>query len=155
MVTQNPDVVFSALFKLTGGSPKVFAMMDREEYLRQAEEYDQADAPRLDRFYKSLIEAGKTHPIPVLRAREALRWGASDQYRDIRGGRYGGGEKNGNVLVASGAKPDGHIKCPGCGEETDANAFSFCTNCGADVREAEPAVAAAVITSEGDGKTDA
>jgi len=140
LVTQNPEVVFSALFKLTGGSPKIFAMMDRDEYLKQAEEYDHADVPRLDRFYKGLIEAGKTHPIPVLRAREVLRWGASDEYRTILGGRYAQREKNGTVLVASGATPDGHIACPSCGEETDANAFTFCTNCGADVREALAAV---------------
>jgi len=138
LATQNPEVVFSALFKLTGGSPKIFAMMDRDEYLKQADEYDRADIPRLDRFYKGLIESGKTHPIPVLRAREALRWGASDSYREIVAGRYTRREKNGTVQVASGAKPDGHILCPVCGQETDANAFSFCTNCGADVRALAP-----------------
>lgn len=154
LVTQDPEVVFSALFKLTGGSPKIFAMMDRDEYLRQAEEYDRADVPRLDRFYKSLIEAGKTHPIPVLRAREALRWGASDDYRQILAGRYSRREKDGAVRVASGAKPEGHILCVSCGEETDANAFTFCINCGADVRAAEEMAAdtIAMAVRAGEGK---
>ena len=133
LVTQNPEAVFSTLFKLTGGSPKVFNMMDRDEYLKQAEEYDRTDTGRLDRFYKTLIEAGKTHPIPVLRARETLRYGKSDDYKDIVAGRYGRREKNGMVMLASGAKPSGHVTCANCGEQADSF-FSFCTHCGADLK---------------------
>jgi Zn-dependent protease with chaperone function len=134
LVTQNPEAVFSTLFKLTGGSPKVFNMMDRDEYLKQAEEYDRTDTGRMDRFYKTLIEAGKTHPIPVLRARETLRYGESEEYKDILAGRYGRREKNGTVSVASGAKASGHVTCASCGQEADTF-FSFCTHCGADLKE--------------------
>jgi Zn-dependent protease with chaperone function len=141
LVTQNPEAVFSTLFKLTGGSPKVFNMMDRDEYLKQAEEYDRTDTGRMDRFYKTLIEAGKTHPIPVLRARETLRYGESDDYKDILAGRYGRREKNGTVLLASGAKASGHVTCGSCGQEADAF-FTFCTHCGADLNEALTAAAA-------------
>lgn len=88
LVTQNPETVFSSLFKLTGGSPKIFEQMDREEYLNQAEEYDKPDSGRLDKFFKGMIEAGMTHPIPVLRAREVLRYGDSDDYKAILSGRY-------------------------------------------------------------------
>lgn len=88
LVVQDPEVVFSALFKMTGGSPKIFEQMDREEFLKQAEDYERPDWSRLDKFYQGLIEAGKSHPIPVLRAREALRWGASDEYKAILTGEY-------------------------------------------------------------------
>ncbi|MBC8102353.1 MAG: M48 family metalloprotease [Cytophagales bacterium] len=156
LVTQNPEAVFSTLFKLTGGSPKIFNMMDRDEYLKQAEEYDRADTGRLDRFYKTLIEAGKTHPIPVLRARETLRYGESDEYKGILAGRYGRREKNGTVLVASGTKQDGHIKCPNCGEEADA-LFSFCTHCGMELKDVLAAAAAssAAATDKEQNETNA
>jgi hypothetical protein len=63
IVVQDPEVVFSALFKLTGGSPKIFEQMDREEYLKQAEDYERPDWSRLDKFYKVMLESDKTHPI--------------------------------------------------------------------------------------------
>ncbi len=127
LVTQNPDVVFSALFKLTGGSPKIFEMMDRDEYLKQAEEYDRPDVGRLDKFYKTMLESGKTHPIPVLRAREVLRWGTGEQYHDIVSGKYVRRDKN-SLIPA----PSSPVLCETCGQLADS-AFSFCTHCGAEL----------------------
>jgi Zn-dependent protease with chaperone function len=135
LVTQDPEVVFSALFKLTGGSPKVFEQMDREEYLKQAEEYDRPDTGKLDRFYKALLEGGMTHPIPVLRAREVLRYGGSDEYKTILSGRYARYEKNGRMIAS--AFPTAPIPCPHCGQEADTS-FSFCTHCGGELRVALP-----------------
>lgn len=130
LVVQNPETIFSALFKLTGGSPKVFAQMDREEYLKQADEYDRPDAGRLDKFFRLMLEGGKTHPIPVLRAREALRYGESDAYKAILSGEYPRREKGVSPLRAiKGAAGDTILTCPHCGEATDG-AFSFCTICG-------------------------
>jgi Zn-dependent protease with chaperone function len=137
LVTQNPEIVFSALFKLTGGSPKIFEQMDREEYLKQAEEYDQPDTSKLDRFYKTLLESGMTHPIPVLRAREALSYGESDEYKAILAGRYARYEKNGRMIAS--AFRTAPIPCPHCGQEADTS-FSFCTHCGGDIRVTLPEV---------------
>jgi Zn-dependent protease with chaperone function len=139
LVTQNPEAVFSTLFKLTGGSPKIFEQMDREEYLKQAEEYDRPDAGKLDKFYRTMLEAGKTHPIPVLRAREALRYGETDEYKAILEGRYTRYDKNHRL---SSAAPTAPTTCPHCGQEADTS-FSFCVHCGGDIRiisasEAEP-----------------
>ncbi|MDX1934374.1 MAG: M48 family metallopeptidase [Capsulimonadales bacterium] len=131
LVTQNPEAVFSSLFKLTGGSPKIFEQMDREEYLKQAEEYDRPDTSRLDRFYKAMLEAGKTHPIPVLRAREVLKYGDSDEYRAILSGRYAKYDKDGRLTAAWADIP---VRCPNCQQEADP-AFSFCTACGNDLAE--------------------
>jgi Zn-dependent protease with chaperone function len=131
LVTQNPEVVFSTLFKLTGGSPKIFEQMDREEYLKQADEYDRPDTTKLDRFYKAAIETGMTHPIPVLRAREALRYGASEEYQAILSGRYARYEKNGRMIAS--AFPAAPMTCPHCGQEADTS-FSFCTHCGGDLK---------------------
>ena len=125
LCVQNPEVVFSVLFKLTGGSPKIYEQMDREEYLRQAEDYDNPGAPPLDKVYKMLLSVPQTHPIPVLRAREALRYGDSDEYRTILSGEY---RRRDKVTARQEM-----ILCPRCGEETDRAAFSFCTQCGADL----------------------
>jgi Zn-dependent protease with chaperone function len=125
LVTQNPETVFSTLFKLTGGSPGIYAQMDREEYLKQAEEFDRLDTGRLNRWYKSMLESGKSHPNPVIRAREVLRYGEGAEYRDVIAGRYIRRDKNG-ILASAPAEP---VACPHCGKDTDS-AFSFCTNCG-------------------------
>ena len=125
LVTQNPDAVFSALFKLTGGSPKIFEQMDRDEYLKQADDFDRLDDGRLNRWCKSALERGKSHPNPVIRAREVLRYGASDDYKAILAGRYQKWDKNGTLASA----PHHALVCPHCGRDSDA-AFTFCTNCG-------------------------
>lgn len=129
LVTQKPDTVFNALFKLTGGSPKIFEMMDREEYLKQAEEYDRQDAGRLDKFYRYVVESSKTHPIPVLRAREVLRYGESDEYRAILDGKYVRRDRRRGALTSGLTQP---VVCRHCGRDTDS-AFSFCTHCGSDL----------------------
>ena len=36
-------------------------------------------------------------------------------------------------MLASGAKPSGHVTCANCGEQADSF-FSFCTHCGADLK---------------------
>lgn len=131
LVTQNPEAVFSTLFKITGGTPKIFNQMDREEYLKQAEEYERPDASRLEKFYKNALEAGMTHPIPVYRAREVLRYGESDQYKAIIAGRYPRRDKNGLLTAAAETAP---VVCPNCGQLADTS-FSFCTHCGTDLTE--------------------
>lgn len=126
LCVQDPEIVFSTLFKLTGGSPKIFEQMSRDEYLAQAEEYDNPGAPPLDKLYKALLLPPRSHPIPVLRAREALRWGDSDEYRAILAGDYLRRDAKG---AAPGASP---AICPRCGAENESG-FSFCPNCGADL----------------------
>ncbi|MBC7808407.1 MAG: M48 family metalloprotease [Akkermansiaceae bacterium] len=135
IVVQDPEVVFSALFKLTGGSPKIFEQMDREEYLKQAEDYERPDWSRLDKFYKVMLESDKTHPIPVLRAKEVLRWGATDEYKNIIAGSYIFRDKVGDrrrgplSTISMKTLANERLTCPSCGKETDA-AFTFCINCG-------------------------
>jgi Zn-dependent protease with chaperone function len=130
LTVQDPEIVFSALFKLTGGSPKIFAQMDRDAYLAQAEEYERPDSQKLDKFYRLLIESERSHPIPVVRAREALRWGASEDYRAILSGDY---PRRGERVPKKSSKTGAPVlvTCPHCDTSTDA-AFSFCTSCGQD-----------------------
>jgi Zn-dependent protease with chaperone function len=128
LTVQDPQIVFSTLFKLTGGSPKIFAQMDRDEYLAQAEEYDRPDAGKLDKLYRLMIENERTHPIPVLRSREVLRWGAGEECRLILSGTYP--RRGEPVTKPAKVGAPTLTDCPHCQQSTDT-AFSFCTNCGA------------------------
>lgn len=135
LVTQNPETVFNVLFKLTGGSPKIYEQMDRDEYLRQAAEFDRRSNEKdmggrsgnfnnvMDRVYKLLLEVDRTHPVPVLRAREVLLWGAGDDCKRILSGEYVRRDKQ--TIGASAV-------CPNC-RHTSESAFSFCTHCGASL----------------------
>ena len=131
LVAQDPEIVFSLLFKLTGGSPKVFEMMDRDEYLAQAESYDAPGDGKLDRFYKLLLESEKSHPIPVLRAREALRWGNGPDCAAILAGKYPRRNVVAPVAPKTESRPNEAGACAHCGATLEM-AFSFCTSCGRD-----------------------
>ena len=136
LVVQDPEIMFSALFKLTGGSPKIFEQMDREEYLKQADDYDRPDWSRLDKFYKVALETEKTHPIPVLRAKEVLRWGKTDEYKNIVAGNYIFRDKVGDrrrgplSSIEMKTLANEQTTCAVCEKKTDT-AFTFCLNCGA------------------------
>lgn len=132
LVTQNAEAMFSALFKVTGGSPKIFEQMDREEFLKQAEEFDRTDTSHLDKFYRLVVESGMEHPIPVVRSREVLNYGESDEYKAILEGRYVRYDKGGRLSSAFKTAP---IPCPQCGQEADTS-FTFCIHCGTDLKEA-------------------
>ncbi|GAB4453529.1 MAG: hypothetical protein OHK0029_06560 [Armatimonadaceae bacterium] len=129
LVTQNPEAIFSTLFKITGGSPKIFEQMDREEFLKQAEEFDPEKMSRLDKMYLLMVEGGMEHPIPVFRAQEVLRYGESDEFKAIMAGRYIRLDKNGRLSSAFKTDP---VSCPQCGKEADTS-FSFCIHCGSDL----------------------
>ena len=77
LAVQDPEVMFSALFKLTGGSKKIFSQMNRDEYLAQADEYDRPDAGKLDKLYKLMIESERFPPdsrAPLARGTSLGRW---------------------------------------------------------------------------------
>jgi Zn-dependent protease with chaperone function len=144
LVTQNPEAVFSILFKITGGSPKIFEQMDREEYLKQAGEVDPENASQLDKLYLLMVEGGMEHPIPVFRAREVLRYGESDEYKAIMAGRYTRYDKGGTLASPFKNNP---VSCSQCGKEADTS-FTFCIHCGNDLKVGQAEVQAAVETSQ-------
>jgi Zn-dependent protease with chaperone function len=62
------------MMKLAGGSRSLVAEMDEQEFLRQARAYEDADRSKLDKAYKLLLTAWRTHPFPILRAKELDHW---------------------------------------------------------------------------------
>ncbi len=85
ITVQNPEVSIRLLMKMAGGSQ--VEEMDLGEFIRQAEEYEQSGSLS-DQTYKILNLLGQSHPFPVLRVNELLKWVRSGDYDSILRGFY-------------------------------------------------------------------
>lgn len=83
LVIQDTRVAMSALMKLAGGVSKYSGEMDVDEYLTQAEQFDEASKTRLGRVMRQSMTTTTTHPLPILRVRELKRWSESNHFRAI------------------------------------------------------------------------
>jgi len=90
LVSQDPNIAFSATAKLAGGSgPKITRQLKVDRFLDQAREFDD-DGETRSKLIRFLIDdlQGNTHPFPVVRARELKLWVDSGAYEKILGGEY-------------------------------------------------------------------
>lgn len=85
--TQNPEAVMSALMKLAGGSHDYADSLNLNEFMLQAEEYED-DASLADAVFKVMNLLGSTHPFHVLRVGELRRWIREGHYDRILRGEY-------------------------------------------------------------------
>lgn len=98
LVAQEPWTPLSVLVKLSGGGAAPHTSLEGagagvlprgrlEAFLAQAKRYDdsRASAGPLEAMLASAVGSGRprTHPVPVLRARELRRWADSEQFRSI------------------------------------------------------------------------
>lgn len=83
LVIQDPRVVISTVMKLAGGTTKYSDEMDIEEYLAQADQFDEASKTRFGRLLRRSMTIGSTHPLPILRVRELKRWSESNHFRAL------------------------------------------------------------------------
>jgi Zn-dependent protease with chaperone function len=79
---QDLDPCIRTFMKLAGGASKLYAEMDRTEFINQIRDYDEADFSVLNKAYKILLTTYRTHPFPILRAKELDEW-HSGGYRDL------------------------------------------------------------------------
>jgi Zn-dependent protease with chaperone function len=86
LCVQDMNACVRAFMKMAGGASRLYAEMDQSEFLRQIREYEDADQSNLNRAYKALNTAWRTHPYPILRAKELDEW-HSTGYRDLAGPR--------------------------------------------------------------------
>ena len=119
LVAQNPDVSISTLLKLAGGTHRDMGPLSTEEFVKQADDYEDMDSSVLNMFYKFELTRFQTHPFPALRAREIDRWALGPDYRKILTGEY--------TKVKSAAER----RCPNCSVVIDNPTFAFCPDCGA------------------------
>ncbi len=83
LCVQDEDVPVRTFMKLAGGSEQLYAQMDQDEFMRQVRAYDEADESRLNRAYKILITVLRTHPFPILRAKQLDQWMRDGSYAKV------------------------------------------------------------------------
>ncbi len=85
LVAQDPNVSYTALMKLAGGSK--IGEMNINEFFLQAQEYE-SGGDLIDSVHKLINLSGQTHPFPVLRLSELKTWVDSGSYEKILNGDY-------------------------------------------------------------------
>jgi Zn-dependent protease with chaperone function len=86
LCVQDLDPCLRTFMKLAGGSSRLYAEMDEGEFLRQIRAYDDEDRSTLSKAYKILLTVYRTHPFPILRAKELDEWHTTG-YRELTGPR--------------------------------------------------------------------
>lgn len=82
LVVQDPHVVGKVMMKLAGGT--FASKMDYEQFLEQGREFQKhCDENQLDNFWANVINAGQTHPFPIWRVAEIIKWAEEGEYEDL------------------------------------------------------------------------
>ena len=85
LVTRDPMAVCRALMTLSAG--EAADQLNLDAFLRQGLDYDEGGRG-LERLSRLLMHLNITHPMPVRRTRELLRWVQGGDYDRIIGGEY-------------------------------------------------------------------
>ena len=79
---QDPHVIGRTMMKLAGGT--FASKIDYDQFLEQAREFQKNyDENKLDKFWADIINAGLSHPFPIWRVSEILKWVEDGQYQDL------------------------------------------------------------------------
>ena len=85
LVVQKPEVYYSLLLKMAGGSE--YSKMNIDEFFKQAREYEELSSFS-DSVHKVTNMLMLSHPFPVLRLIELKTWVDSGKYQEILFGDY-------------------------------------------------------------------
>ena len=122
IITNNKDATIKLLMKLAGGSAQLATMIDENEFVTQAEQFEKmTEGIGLNKVYKIASNITRSHPFPVLRAYEINKWANGEEYKAIFSRDY----KRRTVED----KKNEITKCPHCGEKLELNT-SICKSCG-------------------------
>lgn len=131
VVVQDPQVMLSLMMKFAGGTLFQRNQMDANEFLKQANLYEEVDANLLDRVYKGLLVSAVNHPLTIVRAKEIMNWSEGKEYKDLLDGRYPRTLSTGtqNTSRSTSVSMDSElVRCPHCGREQTNR--RFCSLCG-------------------------
>jgi Zn-dependent protease with chaperone function len=85
LVTRDPMATCRTLMVVAAGATS--RRLNLDAFVRQAAEYEDWDSG-WDRLRRLPRELGQTHPVPVRRVREVMRWVRSGEYDRITSGEY-------------------------------------------------------------------
>ena len=82
LVVQDPHVVGRTMMKLAGGT--FASKIDYELFLEQGREFQKNyDEKKLDKFWADILNAGLSHPFPIWRVSEILKWVEEGEYEEV------------------------------------------------------------------------
>ncbi len=82
LVCQDPHVIGRTMMKLAGGT--FSSKIDYDQFLEQAREFQKNyDEKKLDKFWADILNAGQSHPFPIWRVSEILKWVEEGEYNDL------------------------------------------------------------------------
>ncbi len=85
LVTRDPLVVCRTFMSLAGGA--MVEQLDLDAFMKQGMEYTE-EGGGLERLTRLLTDLGVTHPLPVRRVHELMKWVRGGDYDRIVGGAY-------------------------------------------------------------------
>jgi Zn-dependent protease with chaperone function len=83
LATQDPRITMAVMMKLCGGSPQLSGQLNLDAFIAQARAYEAQSQTDLGQTLRQLQTAGRTHPLPVLRAKEIDLWASSPEYEAL------------------------------------------------------------------------
>lgn len=118
-IVTSPEVVASTMARFAGGPKKITDNINMEEWAKQGDQYNTIYNDGLwNKALQISITASQDHPFSAVRVREILKWGESDQYKNLL--------KNINC-------PTTQTTCPTCHKPIEEN-WRFCQHCGTSIK---------------------
>lgn len=115
-IITSPEIVARSMARLSGGSKSITGELNMEEWAKQADLYEEL---KNDGLWNKTLQLssiiGQTHPFSAVRVREVLKWGESQQYK--------------NLIQNLKAEASGK-KCPECNKSVCTD-WVYCKHCGA------------------------
>lgn len=115
-IVTSPETVSGVMARLSGGPRRITENINLKEWAYQGEQYEMI---RTDGLWNKTLQiyaiSRMDHPFSAVRVREILKWGSSEQYRNIK---YNISQK---LLLGP--------VCPCCGKPVETN-WKFCLHCG-------------------------
>jgi Zn-dependent protease with chaperone function len=82
LVVQDPHVVGRTMMKLAGGT--FASKIDYDLFLEQGREFQENyDQKKLDKFWADILNAGLSHPFPIWRVSEIIKWVEGGEYDEV------------------------------------------------------------------------
>jgi Zn-dependent protease with chaperone function len=85
LCVQDRQTAVRTFMKMAGGTRELFEEMDEAEFMRQIRAYADADDSTLNKAYKIMLTAFRTHPFPIMRASHLDAWIREGAYTRLTG----------------------------------------------------------------------
>ena len=83
LTCQNKDAAIETIIKMAGAPQKIFDNLNKEAFLKQAEEFEQKFGNIADTAIRTISIMSSSHPWTVYRAGELIKWIESGEYDRI------------------------------------------------------------------------